>query len=946
MILFEGMVIAFRVFTLVLVGLLALGLAIGFEGDEGLDEEYASGQIIVRTVDGVFDLGEEEELVFEEAYIGPLDLKEEFESVGADEVKGLLMRAEGYENVYLIEIDADADVKELAKELERYGGVVYAEPNYFFEFFVMPQDPDIDLQWGLHNIGQNGGTIDSDIDGPEAWNIEYGESGVVIAVIDSGILWTHSDLEGNIWVNEDEIEENGFDDDGNGYVDDVVGWDFVGLEGTQYLDDCNQAEDCSNEDWDPTDVRGHGTHVAGIVGAVSDNIIERPLDLTGDIVWDYGERLGMFLGVAVDNDVWIKPRVVFTSEDDNGIYFRNRDLDDISEMDYSYGHLFDAPSPEPRGITVVDGKYWISDPELDLIYGVGIETSPISVMKVRLIVTDSNGFESSEILEIAEIEFYNTGVDLMNLALGSIVSASGGSNPGNVIDGNEGSLWIVQNGDPSWIEIDLGQMTDIDKIVINSLSGGVPVDYSIEIFDGFGWSELFNVVDNKDIYLIHNLNEEVNILESFSSPGPEPRGLDWDGVHFWNVDAENNEIYRMTESGFIVDHFNAPDLDSWGITSNGNYVFVSGDESDKTFKMTELGQVSEEFDTATKKLWGPLAVSKPRGLAWDYTSGYLFTEDIGSWVQLLVPFYSSLLLVHSESSSEMIEVGVSGVCWECEVMNLKAGWANIGNGGTLLGNDIVDAVEYSVNNGADIISMSFGSPNPFETLELALEFAHESGLVLVGAAGNYNGNVEFYPAAYEEVMAVAATDKDDKRAGFSAYGEWVDISAPGENILSTYVNDLYIYASGTSMATPYVAGVAGLLLSEDSGMTSFEVRQAIEGSADDIDWLNPGFEGMLGSGRVNAYNALNFCLGDVNGDGEVGVQDISAIVLAWGGSGEEDLNGDGIVDTADIVVVVMNWGLCGYSGGFDGKVPLEAGRFIEKELGEGVYLEVVQGLEL
>ncbi|MDI6697859.1 MAG: S8 family serine peptidase [Candidatus Saccharicenans sp.] len=138
--------------------------------------------------------------------------------------------------------------------LKNNPNVEYVEPNYIYCFYeTIPNDPYIYLQWGLNNTGQSGGTVDSDIDAPEAWDIFTGSQDVVVAVIDSGIDYSHVDLAQNIWINPGEIPNNGIDDDGNGYVDDCRGWNFY-----------------SNNN-NPMDYLGHGTHVAGIIGAVGNN---------------------------------------------------------------------------------------------------------------------------------------------------------------------------------------------------------------------------------------------------------------------------------------------------------------------------------------------------------------------------------------------------------------------------------------------------------------------------------------------------------------------------------------------------------------------------------------------------------------------------------------------------------------------------------------------------
>ncbi|NIR36683.1 MAG: peptidase S8, partial [Actinobacteria bacterium] len=115
-------------------------------------------------------------------------------------------------------------------------------PNYLLSIQGTPDDPDFDRLWGLENTGQNGGTPGADTDAVRAWDVTTGSGDVIVAILDTGTDYEHVDLAGNLWVNPDEVPDNGVDDDGNGYVDDVHGWDFV------------------NHDNRPLDDHGHGTH--------------------------------------------------------------------------------------------------------------------------------------------------------------------------------------------------------------------------------------------------------------------------------------------------------------------------------------------------------------------------------------------------------------------------------------------------------------------------------------------------------------------------------------------------------------------------------------------------------------------------------------------------------------------------------------------------------------
>ncbi|MHC4159165.1 MAG: S8 family serine peptidase [Planctomycetota bacterium] len=189
------------------------------------------------------------------------------------------------DRIYKLKLDLDENqtIHEAVAAYNNSPHVEYAELNYIVSIYLSPDDPHYPIQWSLNNTGQYypkapggfaQGTVDSDIDAPEAWDISTGNSRIIVAVIDTGVDYNHRDLHNNIWLNAAESNGvAGVDDDENGYIDDIYGYDFI------------------NKDPNPIDDHGHGTHCSGIIAAEANNA----LDIAG-VCWDARIMALKFLG--------------------------------------------------------------------------------------------------------------------------------------------------------------------------------------------------------------------------------------------------------------------------------------------------------------------------------------------------------------------------------------------------------------------------------------------------------------------------------------------------------------------------------------------------------------------------------------------------------------------------------------------------------------------------
>ncbi len=205
--------------------------------------------------------------------------------------------------------------------------------------------------------------------------------------------------------------------------------------------------------------------------------------------------------------------------------------------------------------------------------------------------------------------------------------------------------------------------------------------------------------------------------------------------------------------------------------------------------------------------------------------------------------------------------GVAGVAWNCKVLPVKVTEAD----GSGYYSWVIDGIVWAADHGAKVINLSLGGDVDDPSLEEACKYAHDKGVVIVAAAGNDYGGPVLFPAAYDNyVLGVTATDYNDEPADFSNSGPQVDVAAPGVYILgpvpgwSVPEGDLpYLFASGTSQATPHVAGMAALILSLKPELGPDDIMKVIRYTADDVNKsTRPGRDDDIGYGRINMERAL------------------------------------------------------------------------------------------
>ncbi len=348
-----------------------------------------------------------------------------------------------------------------------------------------------------------------------------------------------------------------------------------------------------------------------------------------------------------------------------------------------------------------------------------------------------------------------------------------------------------------------------------------------------------------------------------------------------NIPAKNVETLKNNKNILFIEqdikvHTNVQTQD-WGINKVSAPVAWSNGFTGKGIKIgvIDTGIASHEDILVS----GGVSVV-------DYTTQYEDDQGHGTHVAGII-------------SSENNEIGNVGIAPDSEVYSIKALDSN-GSGNL---SDIINGIDWAITNDMDIINMSLGTNTDASSLKLAVDTAYQNGVLVVAAAGNDarkngSGDTVDYPARYESVIAVGATTQDDRRAYFSSTGSTVEVSAPGTDIYSTYLYNSYQVLSGTSMATPYVAGMAALLMEENPTLTHTQIRKLLQQNTKDLGVVGRDF--VFGYGFIQAqtigYETTDVPAAPTNFT--VVSQSTTSVELSWSGNSDADsyqLKRDGVV---------------------------------------------------
>ena len=434
-----------------------------------------------------------------------------------------------------------------------------------------------------------------------------------------------------------------------------------------------------------------------------------------------------------------------------------------------------------------------------------------------------------------------------------IVPAAGTIDKGNIFD-EKSTMEFV----PGEFIVKLRKDTTFSKTTLTTLNG----KYQVYAFEKVFLNAEGTILDN--IYLLHvPIGYDILsiVSEYVSCPDvvyAEPNGLGSLCSIPNDANFSNQWYLHNTGQTFYGGLHGTPDADidapeAWDIETGNPDVVIA---------IIDTGVDYTHPDLAAN-IWNNTDEIPGNGIDDDH-NGYI--DDIRGWNFAYNNSDPRDVIGHGTmcagiaAASTNNGIGIAGVGWNCTIMPVKI--ANDSWWWTW--EDCAKGFQYAADNGADVISRSGGDYSPPNIMKDAVDYAYGKGVFLCAAAGNSNNAVEYYPAAYDNVTAVAATSYNDHRASFSNYGEWVDIAAPGHYIFSAmptyhvmmndppfYLTQNYSIGSGTSFSCPMVAGVAALLLSVNPSLTPDEIKALI---CENVDPYNS--TQYIGTGRLNAQKAL------------------------------------------------------------------------------------------
>lgn len=348
--------------------------------------------------------------------------------------------------------------------------------------------------------------------------------------------------------------------------------------------------------------------------------------------------------------------------------------------------------------------------------------------------------------------------------------------------------------------------------------------YLIETKDNVDLAKL--ILEFKQFEFIE-FSERVPIYKLFFTPNDPQYSNQWNLAKIqadlaWNINLGSNSIkIAVIDDGFLLNH---EDLSSkWHI--NPNEIPNNNIDDDNN------GYIDDW------RGWDAADNDKDPS-AFNPTNSY-FTH--GTHVAGIV------------AASTNNSLGIASIGYNCKLIPVK-----IGNDATSSLSGAYLGVEYAIVSGAQVMNMSWGGSGFSATYQALFNLAKSKGMVCVAAAGNSSTSMPMYPAAYNNVISVASSTSTDALSSFTNYGSTIDVTAPGSDILSTLAGGISNYGifSGTSMASPLVAGLCGLMMSNNAGMHPDSVEACLKRSCDNIDVQNPTKTGQFGAGRINAFKAL------------------------------------------------------------------------------------------